>query len=371
MLSLRSMRRPPIVSALRSLQGALLSFAASIALVASVGCSDPPAPTTSDAGAPALGLTPEQASRVLAKVGDRTITLGDFAGALDRMDQFDRLRYQTPERRRELLKELIDVELLAIEAKKRGLDKSPEAEESIRQILRDALLGEVRSGLPSPAEISQEEVRAYYQAHLAEYREPERRRVSAIVVPDEKKAKTVLEAWKKAPDPTSWGKLFFEHSLNAPKEKESNIPLDLAGDLGIVGPTSDEKGANPRVPEAVRAAVFTLAKVGDVLAEPVVVGKQLYVVRLSGMTAGHERSLEEADRSIRVALLQQKTLELENKLDADLRKKYKVEIDDGALDKLGVPAAPPSTAPSASVSPSATVAPLPPPKIEKHDEHGH
>jgi peptidyl-prolyl cis-trans isomerase C len=368
------MRRPSIVRrfAPRSWPKTAISLATSIALVATVACSDPPAPTTSDAGAPALGLTPEQASRVLAKVGDRTITLGDFAGALDRMDQFDRLRYQTPERRRELLKELIDVELLAIEARKRGLDKSPEAEESIRQILRDALLAEVRSTLPSPAEISQEEVRAYYQAHLADYREPERRRVSAIVVADEKKAKAVLEAWKKAPDPTSWGKLFFEHSLNAPKEKESNIPLDLAGDLGIVGPTTDEKGGNPRVPEPVRAAVFNLAKVGDVLAEPVVVGKQLYVVRLSGMTAGHERSLEEADRSIRVALLQQKTLELENKLDADLRKKYKIEIDDGALAKLGPPAdAPPPPSASAAPSETPTSAPLPPPKIEKHEAHGH
>ena len=56
---------------------------------------------------PRLALSPEQATRTLAKVGDRVITLGDFAATLERMDQFDRLRYQTKERRKELLDEII------------------------------------------------------------------------------------------------------------------------------------------------------------------------------------------------------------------------------------------------------------------------
>src|SRR5690242_5717490 len=62
----------------------------------------------------------ELAARVLAQVGGRTITLGDYAAALERMDQFERLRYQTPERRKQLLDELINAELLAREAEKRG-----------------------------------------------------------------------------------------------------------------------------------------------------------------------------------------------------------------------------------------------------------
>ena len=50
---------------------------------------------TEDAGehAQTSSLTPEQAAKVLAKVGDSTITLGDYVAALEHMDQFDRLRY--------------------------------------------------------------------------------------------------------------------------------------------------------------------------------------------------------------------------------------------------------------------------------------
>src|SRR5687767_12286216 len=75
-------------------------------------------PGVADAGTPPAGLTPEQAAQVVARVGERTITLGDFAAVLERMNQFDRLRYESKERRRELLQELIDVELLAAEARR-------------------------------------------------------------------------------------------------------------------------------------------------------------------------------------------------------------------------------------------------------------
>jgi len=58
-------------------------------------------------------LSPELAAKTLAKVGDRVITLGEYAAALDRMDSFERMRYQSPDRRKRLLDEMVDVELLA------------------------------------------------------------------------------------------------------------------------------------------------------------------------------------------------------------------------------------------------------------------
>ncbi len=325
--------------------------------VGAAACSDPPAPPQADAGPAPGGLTPEQAARVVAKVGDKTITLGDYAAALDRMDQFDRLRYQSPERRRELLKELVDIELLAAEARKRGLADEPKTAEAIRQVLRDALMADARKSLPTPAEIPSEEVKAYYDAHITDFKEPERRRVSAIILDDEKKAKEILEAAKKSDDATAWGKLFFESSTNAAAAKQANVPLDLAGDLGIVGPPDDARGANSKVPDAARAAIFKVDKVGQVFGEVVSADKKFYVLRLSGKTAGHERSLAEADRQIRVALLQQRTTALEKQVEDDLRKKYKVEVDDAALAKLDVPMPVDEVAPPSPSSSEAAPAP--------------
>jgi hypothetical protein len=292
-----------------------------------------------DAGPPVGGLTAEQASRVVAKVGDRTITLGDFARTLERMDQFDRLRYQSKDRRRELLEEMIDVELLAAEAKRLGIDKDPDAQDAIRQILRDALLAEARQGVPVPAALSDQEVRAYYEAHLDKFSEPERRRVAAIVLSDKKEAQKVLKDAQKVKTPAEWGELFSKHSLTAPKTKGPTNPAELAGDLGIVGPPDDAKGANAKVPEAVRAAVFKLKAVGDVGADLVEGDGRVYIIRLNGITAAHKRTLAEADRAIRVLLIQEKMAEREKALEDELRKKFPVQIDDAALASVKVPAA--------------------------------
>src|SRR5580765_1821632 len=101
---------------------ALTIAVACLALAGCKSCGDHSA--TEDAGehAQTSSLTPEQAAKVLAKVGDSTITLGDYVAALEHMDQFDRLRYQSPERRKELLDEMIEVELLAREAENKGYD---------------------------------------------------------------------------------------------------------------------------------------------------------------------------------------------------------------------------------------------------------
>lgn len=304
------------------------------------GCNDKALEQVPDAGGqPVSGLPPEQAAKIVAKVGERTITLGDFARTLERMDPFDRLRYQTKERRRELLQEMIDVELLAQEARRRGLDKRPDVEDALRQIYRDALLQKVRDALPPPAAISAAEVKAYYDANADRFNEPERRRVSAIVLNGKAEAEKVLTAAQATKNATEWGGLFLKNSITAPRVRGPNDPVDLAGDLGIVGPPGDAKGGNTRVPEAAREAVFKLPAVGQIVPSVIEADGKFFVVRLSGMTAGHKRSLAEADRTIRVAILQQKLAEMEKKLDEELRAKFPVQIDDKALGGVQLPGA--------------------------------
>ncbi len=314
------------------------------ALLAALGsaCNDAAVDNAPEAGStaePVGGLTPDQTAKVVAKVGDRVITLGDFARTLERMDPFDRLRFQTKERRRELLTEMIDVELLAQEAKRRGLDKRPEVQDALRQLYRDALLQKMRDSLPPPAGLTGDEVKAYYEANVDRYNEPERRRVSAIVMTNKVEADKVLKLAQKVKTGAEWGELFLKNSTTAPKTKGANDPVDLAGDLGIVGPPDDPKGGNLKVPEAVRAVVFKLAskeQVADALVEAE--GKQ-YIVRCSGITPGHRRTLQEADRSIRVAILQQRMADMEKKLDGELRAKFPVQIDDKILGDIKLPSA--------------------------------
>src|SRR6187399_290465 len=166
------------------------------ALVVLPACSkkkDDAAPAASASAATGKKkLSPEMAQKTLAKVGDRVITLGEFEATLERMDPFERMRYQSQDRRKRLLDEMIEVELLSQEAKRRGLDKAPETQERLRQILRDQMLEDVRKGSPAPNDIPEPELRAYYDAHKADFAEPERRRVAGIVLESQAAAKSVL-----------------------------------------------------------------------------------------------------------------------------------------------------------------------------------
>lgn len=307
-------------------------------LVVSAACDEKkleqPAAPSASGQAPAL--TPELAAKPIATVGDRVITLGEYAATIERMDQFERLRYQSADRRKQLLDEMIKVELLAQEARKRGLDKRPETQERIRQILRDELLRQARTELPAPAEIPESEVRAWYDKHRSDFRDPERRRVAHIVVADKAKAQKLLEEAKQA-SPMQWGKLVQEHSLDKPPKPSATQPLELAGDLGIVGPPGAEKGDNPRVPEALRKAVFAIKDVGGVHDGVVESDGKFHIVRMTGRTEERDRSFAEAERTIRVAILQDRVEKLEQRLQKEIRERFPVTIDEKALGKIELP----------------------------------
>jgi peptidyl-prolyl cis-trans isomerase C len=315
---------------LRTLAWALALATLSAVCAACSACKQPPSPA-GDGGAAAsqvAELTPAQAAQVLAHVGNRTITLGDFAATIEHMDSFDRMRYQAPERRKELLGEMIDVMLLADEARAQHQDQNPATQQEVRQILRDALLKKAQQDVPKPAEIPADEVAAYFEAHKADFEDPERRRVSAIIVASPTVAAGLVAALK-GPGALHWGEFVRSKSLDP--QAKANVPVDLAGDLGFVSPPGDPRGGNGRIPDEVRAAVFTLAKVGDIAPDPVAAGGKLYVVKLVAKTDPHDRTLQDAERTIRVRLAQDKIRAKQDSQLDELKARYPVKIDDAAL----------------------------------------
>jgi DNA-directed RNA polymerase subunit F len=288
-----------------------------------------------DAGAAAAAAVGGEAAQVLARVGDRTITVADYEAALEHMDQFDRVRYLAPEHRKELLAEMIDVSLLADEARAQGYDQDPSVKQEIREILRDSMLETMRDGGPTPDDIPAPEVAAYFEAHRADFREPERRRVAAIVLPAGSPVAPVLEAAKTA-TPAQWGELVRARSVDA--QAKADVPVDLAGDMGFVSPPGDPRGLNVRVPEAVRAAVFEIPAVGAVLPRAISAGERVWIVKLAGKNDAHDHTLQEAERSIRVKLAADKAAARQGELLQRLRSQYPVKVDEAALAQVKVDA---------------------------------
>ena len=142
----------------------------------------------------------------------------------------------------------------------------------------------------------------------------------------------MAEAAKKtAGNAAQWGELVRAKSVD-PGAK-ANVPADLAGDVGLVSPPEDTQAEpNVKVPPEVRAAAFQLAKIGDIYDSVIAASDhKFYVVRLTQKTDAHERTYPEAERSIRVKLVQEKIREKEEALLAQLKASFPVQIDDGIL----------------------------------------
>jgi peptidyl-prolyl cis-trans isomerase C len=320
------------------------------ALFLGIACNQKAVDKQPDAAAVPGGLTPEQAQKPVAKLGDRVITLGEFARALADMPEYERLRYQSIERRKELLRAMIDMQLLADEAKKLGLDKDPIVAEEARQVLVAWMRGRLLEGLPAPAAIPEAELRAFYDAHVDDYREPERRRVSQILVKDEATAKKAYEEAKSA-TPTQWGPIVKKYSEEKPLPTEAP---ETAGDLGYVtGPTDTHAQTSPKATPEVRTAVFALATVGAV-SPPFKDLNGWHVIRMTAKNDARDQSFADVERTIRVRVLQEKRAAKEKALIEDMKKALKVQIDEATLQAIAADLALPP-----SVSASTTAVPLP------------
>lgn len=221
-----------------------------------------PAQQRTDAAAPSPAETARRAE-VVARIGEQTITVGELEDMLNEAPGPVRQTYLAPARRREFLERMVTTYLLAAEARRQGVDRNPEVSASIRRILSQRL--EQRAVLESvtPESIPQSEVTAYYQAHIADYQQPEYRRATVIVTRDRATAeRAIAEVRAARGDLRRVRALVQQHSTD-------DASVAHEGDVFYFqrsgAPTGDGRPVDP----ALAAAVFGLAREPDVTPQPV------------------------------------------------------------------------------------------------------
>ena len=96
--------------------------------VALIGCSKDTAKGTEYTLAGESSLTEAQKGQIVARIGDRLITLQEFEKRLNQQSSFARARHNSPSRKQEFLDSMVRFELLAIEAKRKGYDQRPDVQ---------------------------------------------------------------------------------------------------------------------------------------------------------------------------------------------------------------------------------------------------
>jgi parvulin-like peptidyl-prolyl isomerase len=183
---------------------------------------------------------PSIAPDVIARAGERMITLADFKRYVERSTGTE-LAQMTPEVASALLDQYLEEVLLSEYAVAHGIEASAEkialavrndpgstVIEKRDEMRRNRLIGDVSGDIPIPAEA---QVRDYYHQHVAEFRTGEEIHVKQILLHDEKLADEVEEKLHKG---ASFEEISNQYS-SAPNAKKG-------GDIGYVS-----RGELPKV----------------------------------------------------------------------------------------------------------------------------
>ncbi len=284
--------------------------------------------TSQKAPEESLGLTPEQAAKVVARVGEREITVGDVTEQINRLSPYIRRRWAAPEKRKEFLQKLIRVELLSQEAERLGLGDDPEVQRTVKQVMIRLMVKNDLEKEVLPTTIEEKLLKEEYEKDHDKYHRPSQIRASHIVVKTEEEAMRIIEEVKAN---TSDRKFFREKAKKISTDEETK---GRGGDLGYFSRPAERKEDEPEVDKSVAEAAWTLEKVGTILDKPVKTDKGFHVIKLTNKKPEMNRSFESVKRLIENRLLRQARREGMDKFVEDLKAKATIEIFEDNLAKL-------------------------------------
>ena len=245
---------------------------------------------------------------VIAKINGVEVTQSDLSLALDNLDpQLARL----PDEQKKLaaLSTVIDAKVIAGKARDEKIDETPDFKTRLEFIL-DRELHNAYFKKHVVDTITDDEVKARYDAEVAKLPPVEEVRARHILVKTEDEAKTVIKE-------LSEGKDFAELA----KAKSTDPNKSDGGDLGYF-----KKGM--MVPEFEQAA-FAMNK-GDVSKEPVKTQFGFHVIKVEDKRNAPPPEFDQVKDQVKQIVMRDKYMELLKATKAGA----KIEIDDPALKKL-------------------------------------
>lgn len=269
--------------------------------------------------------------RVLVRVGNQAITVGDVERRLAQVPQFQRATYgATPEEitRNYVEKVLVPELLFAQGALDRGLATNEDVQLRRRDLLKSALLLQLREQAVKPEDVKPDEVLRYYEENKERYNSPARYALWRILVANEGEAQKILEEAKKDPTPRTWTELAREHSL----DKSSNM---RGGNLGFVTDQGTSADGKTRVELSLVEAAKQV-KDGEFVDHPVKEGSGFAVVWRRGSMPAVSRSVADEEQTIRRLIARERSVGAQEKLIADLRAKDAKMVNPNAVDIIDV-----------------------------------
>lgn len=251
---------------------------------------------------------------IVAKAGERTFSLADLRARLN-LEAFQKLPWPFALKRiREVLDEAIFASLLEQEALRRGYAEKPdiarEAHKLEYELVLDRLLGTV---IFPRVWVTDEEIKASYEANPKPFTEPEAARLGIIALESEQDAEAVLQEVRSGAD----------FATLARRRSKDPGTAQVGGELGWV-----TKG---RLDPAIEAVAFSL-KVGEVgVAKN---DNASFVVKLEDRRPPRLQEFTQAKKKAGELLLKERRREEINRWITRLREASEIIINDGAINQV-------------------------------------
>ena len=241
-------------------------------------------------------------SKVLAVVAGQEITEEILDLFLQTLPREQQAYVSNPQFREQALEQLVSLFLFAKKAEDDKLEETEEFQSVIANAKRDILAQMAMRDVLKTAEVSEEEMKEYYDANQAQYKKGATVSAKHILVAAEEKCNEILAA-------ITSGEKAFEQAA----QEFSTCPSgQRGGDLGTFG-----KGQ--MVPEFEKAAFE--AEIDQVVG-PVQTQFGYHLIKVEAKNEAEVAAFEEVKESIRRALIQQKQNKLYTDTVAELKEKY-------------------------------------------------
>src|SRR5215831_4958870 len=128
-------------------------------------------PAKQPAGLP--GQPESELKETVAVIDGTPVTVAEIQDRINKQSPYVRARYTSLEQKKEFLDNMVRFEVLAAEAKKRGYDKDSEVLRAMKQGMIQRLLKEEFETRVKPEDITEAEMKKFYDEHLSDYNKPE------------------------------------------------------------------------------------------------------------------------------------------------------------------------------------------------------
>lgn len=250
--------------------------------------------------------------RVLIKVSNRFVTVGDFKSKIAKMPAY----YQSvvEKNKKRYMDELILEMLLYEEAVRQGVDRGKDIQEIINEAKKKIVVAKlIKNEVDDKVSMSEDEMKKFYELNKDQFKAPEMWRASHILVSDEAQARSIQNELAK-------GASFEELA----RSKSTDATASRGGDIGYFR-------LGQVVPDFENAcAKLSIGQTSDIVHTQF----GYHIIKLTDKKQGGIQGYEESKRMIESVLRRKKRTELFNSLVANLKAKYNVKIEEDVFESL-------------------------------------